>query len=153
MDSLQPCGYSRTTVSARLYPLSPTDNPLLGLKVLVVEDEGIVALWLQGLLEDLGCTVLGPAMRVADALALLEVASPEAAILDVNIKGELVYPVADKLLQLGIPFLFTTGYSAAGLIEAHRAGKVLRKPYLKDTLRKALEELVSPGADNEVGRQ
>jgi CheY-like chemotaxis protein len=111
------------------------------LRVLIVEDEGIVAMWLADALADLGCIVVGPAARVTKALALIDSERVEAAILDINVAGETVFPVADKLLERGIPFVFATGYGIAGLTDAHRDRTVLQKPYLLDTLQRTLEEL------------
>jgi CheY-like chemotaxis protein len=120
---------------------TPVVPALYGLRVLVVEDEGIVAMWLADALGDLGCVVVGPAARVTKALALIDSHRVEAAILDINVAGETVFPVADKLLERGIPFVFATGYGVAGLTEAHRERTVLQKPYLLDTLQRTLEEL------------
>jgi CheY-like chemotaxis protein len=111
-----------------------------GLRVLVVEDEALVALQLEDMLSDLGCAVVGPAARVGQALELLRAQKVDAAVLDLNVAGELVYPVADALASQGIPFLFATGYGAAGLTEGYRSRPVLQKPFLLTELRKAMLE-------------
>jgi CheY-like chemotaxis protein len=112
---------------------------LRSLPVLVVEDESLVAMLLEDMLHDLGCEVVGPVSRVADALALLEREPVAAAILDINVAGEKVFPVADRLEALGVPFLFATGYGAAGVAEPHQGREVLQKPYRMETLERALE--------------
>ena len=78
--------------------------------MLVVEDEALTALALQSLLERAGYVVLGPVGRVEDALDLLRSGPPDAAVLDVNLFGATVDPVAHALEAMGVPFLFCTGY-------------------------------------------
>jgi CheY-like chemotaxis protein len=111
---------------------------LKGLRVLVVEDEALVALQLEDMLSDLGCAVIGPAARVHQALDLLNGQWVDAAVLDLNVAGELVYPVADALTRRGVPFIFATGYGASGLTEPYRSRPVLQKPFLLTQLRKAM---------------
>jgi CheY-like chemotaxis protein len=112
---------------------------LAGLRILAVEDEALVAMYLEDLLVDLGCLVVGPAARVETAVHLLETQHVDAAILDVNVAGEKVFPVADRLVRLGVPFLFSTGYGAAGLSSHHMERLVLQKPYSSEKLKAALE--------------
>jgi CheY-like chemotaxis protein len=120
-------------------------SKLSGLRVLVVEDEALVALQLEDMLTGLGCTVVGPASRVGQALQLLHGQPIDAAVLDVNIAGELVYPVADELTSRGLPYIFATGYGASGLTEAYRGRPVLEKPFPKKALLRAmLESLARP---------
>ena len=71
-------------------------------RVLVVEDEMMIALMIQDMLEELGCEVVGPAARIEAALALADGEDVAAALLDVNLAGERVYPVADRLQQRGV---------------------------------------------------
>lgn len=119
---------------------------LAGLNVLAVEDESIVAMHLEDLLLDFGCRITGPVGRVDDALKLLEDHAVDAAVLDINLAGERVFPVANRLGEQGIPFIFATGYGEAGLPEAHRSRPVLQKPYSAAALRKALEQCLSSPA-------
>jgi CheY-like chemotaxis protein len=96
-----------------------TDCPLSGRRVLVVEDEMIVAWLLQDMLADLGCAVVGPAARVAQALAMIDAEAIDAAVLDVNLNGQKSYPVADALAARGVPFVFSTGYETESLPNAY----------------------------------
>ena len=79
-------------------------SPLRGLRVLIVEDEALIASLLEDFLLDLGCDVVGPAMHMTEAVELAREAAIDGATLDVNIVGEKVYPVADILTERGIPF-------------------------------------------------
>lgn len=99
-----------------------------GLRVLVVEDEALVALDLEFTLLRHGFDVLGPAANVAEASRMLHEAAPDAAILDVNLGGEPVFPIADALATRGTPFVFTTGYDATILPEEHRGRPIVTKP-------------------------
>ena len=95
-------------------------NILAGLHLLVVEDEAMVALMVEDILADLGCTAVEVAGTVAKGLAIVAHPDPplDGAILDVNIGGEKVYPVAEALTARGVPFIFATGYGIAGISEA-----------------------------------
>lgn len=97
-------------------------------KVLVVEDEFVIALTMEAALRQEGYEVVGPAASVGQALRLLDAERPEAAVLDVNLGDETVYPVADALAQRRAPFLFVTGYEQPDLPAAHRERPVLNKP-------------------------
>lgn len=101
---------------------------LAALKVLVVEDELLAAMELEHLLAQEGCTVLGPVPSVERALRLIEADEPDAALLDVNLGGRQVTPVAEELKSRGIPFILVTGYTRTELQEpvlreAARLGK------------------------------
>ena len=114
--------------------------------VLLVEDEMCLAMMLQDLLEDAGYRVL-KAARVAGALALAEAESIDAAILDVNLAGKEVFPVADELRRRGVPFMFASGYGARALPGEFRGCPVLQKPYDPAALEAMLENvLAGPGA-------
>lgn len=105
------------------------EGALQGLRILIVEDEPMLAAFLEDALTDLGCEVVGPALNMKDALQLAREASIDGAGLDVNVAGEQVYPVADVLAERGLPFVFMTGYGEAGLRESDRGRPVLQKPY------------------------
>jgi DNA-binding response OmpR family regulator len=101
-------------------------------QILVVEDETILAMMLEDALLDEGYTVVGPFARVAAALQAAELEALDAALLDVNVAGEMVFPVAEMLARRGVPFLLMTGYDKRILGEAHQDWPVLMKPYRLD---------------------
>jgi len=117
-------------------------QPLEDLRVLIVEDEFLVAALLEDTLAGFGCRVLGPASTVQEGLELIRTERVEAAVLDVNIDGEPVFPVADALAAAGVPFIFATGYGRAGVADRHGERSVLEKPYESRTLRHALESAI-----------
>ena len=83
---------------------------LLGKRILIIEDEFFLALCVGQALEEQGCAVIGPATSVQEGLGLIEKTKINGAILDINLNGEMVYPVAKELMDRNIPFVFTTGY-------------------------------------------
>ena len=111
-----------------------------GLQVLVVEDEALVALQLEDMLTESGCGVVGPASRVHQAIELLEGQQVDAAVLDLNIAGELVYPVADALAKRGLPYIFATAYGASSLEAPYQSRLVLQKPFSRRQLLEAMQE-------------
>ncbi|MDB5412637.1 MAG: Phytochrome twocomponent sensor histidine kinase [Rubritepida sp.] len=126
-----------------------TDLPLAGRKVLIVEDQYLIADDLSELVGDLGGDVIGPTSRVVSALAAIRSEGPDLALLDVNLGEELVYPVAAALQAAGIPFLFTTGYDAAVIDPRFRDVPHLVKPILKGRLAQAVRELLSRAAEQD----
>ncbi len=108
-----------------------TDHPLAGLRVLVVEDETLVAMLLEDMLGDLGCEVAGTVGRVPQAVELVRDPTQvfDVAILDVNVAGESITPVAQALSERPVPFVFATGYGESGVPEAFRGRPVLQKPF------------------------
>ena len=86
------------------------NNRFSGRRALLVEDEPIVAWLLKDMLVDLGCSVVGPAADVNQALAMIDAESIDVAVLDVNLRGQMSYPIADVLVARGVPFVFSTGY-------------------------------------------
>ena len=118
--------------------------PLSELRVLLVEDEVLIACMLQDMLTDLGCSVVGPAARVDEALALIETNAIDAAMLDVNLNGELSYPIADALVARGVPFLFSTGYERDRVQDGYRGYTILQKPFHGSELARALISIVNP---------
>lgn len=107
-------------------------------RILVVEDESLIAMLIEDLLLDLGYEVVGPVARVERALDLIEREAIDGALLDVNLGVERSYPIADALSARNCPFVFTTGYGEAGLAPAHCGRPVLRKPLTRDGLEEAL---------------
>lgn len=109
-------------------------------RVLVVEDEYVIAFHLCQSLREAGMTVVGPAANVADALALLA-RTPEldGAVLDVNLGGEPAYPVADALQARGVPFLLATGYDLSVMPERYAGVTYVQKPVDVRTVAQALD--------------
>jgi len=111
--------------------------------VLVVEDELLIAMELEASLERCGCSVLGPAPTVQLALTVLKGERPDGAILDVNLRGERVTPVATELRSLDVPFVLVTAFDPAGLDEpALQSAPVLRKPITGDEVWQALQTVL-----------
>jgi CheY-like chemotaxis protein len=115
-----------------------------GVRVLVVEDEFAILLLLEDMLAELGCQIVGTATRLSDALTLAGKAECDAAVLDVNINGENVGPVAEALDARGIPMVFSTGYGRSGLEPRWRERPVLQKPYRLEEFAAALRVALAP---------
>lgn len=114
---------------------------LPGARILVVEDEPIVAMCLEDMLIAHGCVPVGPAGRLADGLALAESASIDAAILDINLAGERSDAIAAALSTRDIPFVFASGYDSAPAGFA-AAAPMLTKPYRESDVARALAEML-----------
>lgn len=111
--------------------------------ILVVEDEMLLAMLIEDILGAAGYKVL-MVSRVSVALKIVESDTRiDAALLDINVAGKQVFPVAELLLRQGIPFAFASGYGDLGLPDAFRACPVLQKPYLPDALMGAVAELLT----------
>jgi CheY-like chemotaxis protein len=115
-----------------------SESDLNGLRILVVEDEAAISLLLEDMLLDFGCEVIGPAARLSAALEAVSREQVDLAILDVNVAGEPIYPVAEALAQRSIPFVFSTGYGSAGIRDAFRDRPVLQKPFAQNDLKQKL---------------
>src|SRR5476649_920932 len=113
-----------------------------GRRVLLVEDEMIVAWLLTEMLADLGFTVVGPAVSVNQALAMIDAEAIDMAVLDVNLNGQMSYPIADALAARGVPFVFSTGYDRDRLPDDYRNFPVLQKPFRRSELLDTLAELL-----------
>lgn len=110
-------------------------------RVLVVEDSFLILVALEMLLEQHGIDIVGPASTVTEALALAETAAADIALLDVNLHGDMVFPVADRLIQRGIPIIFTTGYTAKEVLPPRYADiPTLQKPYEGPALMALVEQ-------------
>ncbi len=120
---------------------------LKGKRVLVVEDEALVSMLVEDELRDAGAKVLGPAPSVDHALQLIEAAAADggisAAVLDINLDGQHVEAVADRLAALGVPFLFATGYGEGCDTGGHRAAPILCKPFSPESLVAIIEALAT----------
>ncbi len=115
---------------------------LEGRRVLLVEDESLVAMLAEDILLDLGCEVV-VAMRLDKALALARTEAFDLAVLDVNLGEARSYPVADLLFERCTPFLFATGYGKKGLEAAYQGVPVLQKPYHAALLEHLLVHLLT----------
>ena len=102
---------------------------LAGLRVLVVEDDMLIALDIEGTLQDLGCVVVGPVGKLDVAMQMANDEVLDAAILDVNIRGGHIYPVAERLRARGIPFALASGYGDWALPQTFRNQPRLTKPF------------------------
>ena len=118
------------------------DRPLDGVRVLVVEDEALVAMLLEDMLSDLGAEVVATAGTVKEATGLAHAGGVDVAILDVNLGADSSAPVAEALNTTGTPFVFATGYGESGLPEAFRGRPALQKPYGMNDVARLLAEAV-----------
>ncbi|KFB09663.1 response regulator [Nitratireductor basaltis] len=117
------------------------------IRVLVVEDEALVAMNLEMMLEDFGCAVIGPAMRFDKAKELLENGvDADVAILDVNVGGTPVFPLAELLVQQNIPMVFATGYDRSGIPEEWHHRPILQKPYTADDVQRGISQALANAA-------
>ena len=109
-----------------------------GLRVLVVEDEAMIAMLAEDMLEMAGCTLACSASTLGEGLAAAQREDFDVAMLDVNLDGENSGPIADALAARGMPFIFTTGYGSDGVPEHHSDRPVCAKPYVLADLHAAL---------------
>lgn len=116
-----------------------TVTALSGQRILIVEDETLLALDLEEILKGWGAEVLGPVPSVEKALQVLSDERPDAATLDMNLRGDSSHPVAAALVSRDIPFVFVSGYSEAdSRVHAIREARVVKKPYREADLFEAL---------------
>jgi CheY-like chemotaxis protein len=113
-----------------------------GRRVLVVEDESMIRMLLDGMLSDIGYTMTAEAGALDEAMALAKQEEFDVAILDVNLHSEPITPVAEILTQRGLPFVFATGADLRGVPEAYRAHPILQKPFRVEELKRALQAAV-----------
>lgn len=120
---------------------------LTGKRVLAVEDEPVVAMMLEDMLRELGCEVVGPAVRLIPAMEYAETAELDAAVLDVNIHAGRSYVVAEMLAARGVPFVYATGYAQSGVDARAPKAPVLAKPYEAEALERALAAVLAGAGD------
>ena len=113
-----------------------------GRRIFVVEDEFLIRMLLEDMLTDLGYDLVGVAGRVDEAAKMAESKDFDLAILDVNLDGQDVYPVADLIGKRGLPFMFVTGYGGRGLPDNYRHRPTLQKPFQLDELKRILAQLL-----------
>jgi CheY-like chemotaxis protein len=115
------------------------------MRILVVEDELMIRMLLEDMLGELGHTVAAEAARIEEALDAAKNADFDIAILDVNLNGQPISPVADALVARGMPFVFATGYGERGLPEPYRDRPTLKKPFQMDGLKQMLQTALERG--------
>jgi CheY-like chemotaxis protein len=116
---------------------------LKGRRILVVEDSPVVAPFTAEILSELGCTVVGPAPNMAAARELIEAGGFEAALMDVHIRGERVFPLCEMLEAAGVPFVLTSGYADWEMPEKWTDRPRLPKPYTIEEVEEALSGILS----------
>lgn len=121
------------------------DDDVKGCLVLVVEDEAMLSLMLGELLTGIGCEVVASASRFADAERKCETLAFDVALLDVNLRGEQTFPIAEAMRQRGQAFVLATGYTSTILPESLRASPLLQKPYRTRDLEAALWDAMHHG--------
>ena len=120
-------------------------QPLDGLRILVAEDNVLAAMELEQVLEECGCETVGPAATVEQALRLAREERLDGAVLDVNLRDQAVFPVADELVRRGVRMIFATGYEDGYIFPAHLARFTrLRKPYAGQELKRLMVATFTP---------
>jgi CheY-like chemotaxis protein len=118
-----------------------------GKRVLVVEDELMIRMLLEGMLTDLGHTVTAETGRIEEALALAKQGEFDLAVLDVNLNNRPVTPVAEILARRGVPFVFASGYDQSAVPEAYRHNPTLQKPFQAEALARAIDAAIAKVAN------
>jgi DNA-binding response OmpR family regulator len=114
------------------------------MRVLVVEDEALIAMQIEEALATASCQVVGPATRIGEAFDLLYAGAVDAALLDVNVAGERSFAIADILTAKRIPFAFVTGFDAASTLPEHlRSAPVVSKPFETFQLQALIAQLAA----------
>jgi hypothetical protein len=122
------------------------DKPSLeGRRILVVEDEFLLALEVEAALTSFGCFVAGPFAKLGKAMVAARAIRLDGAVLDINLNGEMVYPLAEFLDMAGVPFVFLTGYVPTDLPERFRRFRRLQKPLHAEKLRDIIRDMLHGG--------
>jgi CheY-like chemotaxis protein len=119
--------------------------------VLVVEDEALIAMYVEDIVEQAGYGVAGVVSSLDDALTFLDDHTVDSAVLDVELNGRAVYPLADVLMSRRIPFVFASSYGERNIPEAYRSGPVVQKPFAPSELRRALAKAGVPRQKKRAG--
>lgn len=115
---------------------------LAGKRILVVEDEAVIAAMIEDMLVELGATVIGPAATISNGLTLAGAGHIDAAVLDVNVRGERIEPVASLLSERSVPIVFASGYGDTG-VPMKLIDIALAKPFKLDDLGRALVQVLA----------
>lgn len=127
-----------------------TEASLNGLRILLVEDEAMIAMLVEDMLIDSGAAVVGPASGVKAALEAISAEEIDGALLDVNLGGEQSFDVADALAERSIPFVFVTGYGGGAVRERYPDALTLQKPFVMSDLERALRKLAASARTDRV---
>src|SRR5207302_219720 len=119
-----------------------------GNRVLLVEDEILVAMMMRDILSELGLSVIGPFSRLSDAMVAAVHDGIDAGIIDINLGGEFVYPVADVLVARQVPFVFVTGYGVESIDSRFAHVPIIKKP----VQRQALQQIFAPAQSAELAK-
>lgn len=123
-------------------------GPANGRRVLVVEDETLIAFLLQDVLEEDGFKVLGPAATLSEAMALAAAdPAPDAAVMDLNLRGEMSWPAVDILLGRGVPVVIVSGYGALDAVRDRPIAAVLAKPVNPEVVSRTVAACVKGSAE------
>lgn len=117
-------------------------NPI-GMRVLIVEDETIIAMTAEDMIADIGCVVAATAASLEEATAAVAAGGFDVAMLDINLNGKQSFPAGMMLLDRRIPFIFTTGYGSAGPTAEFSAVEVVKKPYRAADLASAFQRALA----------
>jgi len=109
-----------------------------GMRVFLVEDEFLILMQLENMLHDLGCKIGSTASHLSDALTRAETCEVDLALLDINLSGKKIYPVAEVLRRRGVPIVFSTGYGQSGIDALWARYPVVQKPFMARELERAL---------------
>jgi CheY-like chemotaxis protein len=120
-----------------------TDQAKSTPRILVVEDEYLIRMLLEDMLTDLGYEIAGAVGTIAEGCELAEKAEIDLAILDVNLDGKEIYPVAEILARRGLPFVFVSGYGEGSLAEPYRGRPSLQKPFQAEQLKTTVEKFLA----------
>jgi DNA-binding response OmpR family regulator len=115
-------------------------SPLTGLRILVIEDEGLFGVLVEQFLDRFGCQIVGPAANMADAMQMIRTATIDVAVIDLEWQGEMAYPLADALIAMAVPLVFATGLPANQIEDRYWHVPVVGKPFEEGELRGALLE-------------
>jgi CheY-like chemotaxis protein len=141
-------GQHRVEMTSEPIAAAPGPAPsAAGKRVLVVEDELMIRMLLEGMLTDLGHTVAAEAGGIDEALAIAQKAEFDVAVLDVNLNNHSIAPVVEVLVRRGVPFVFASGYGQRGVPEAYRQSPTLQKPFQIEALAQALDAALTRPPD------